>query len=162
MEVPHAAPANQELFDRLSAALANAAQPHTYNYDRLRLLVQPRIWDERLLSERLLAQDANDVPVESAYAEELATCRSATLGDMLKGIDIETRIVGSGMDKPRCYCLLAEMEAAYGFVAHSPDYYRKAIAANDQYLSLSPAYDWRRPLVLHSNDVLQRRLDENK
>jgi tetratricopeptide (TPR) repeat protein len=140
----------------ISLALANAVQPHTYNYARLRLLfLDPQIGDKALL-ERLLAVDPNDPFVEGNYATVLLDARD--LPDENKAVEIEQKVVYSKQDLPASCWVLAWIYASVGFLQHNDGDYRQAIFLNEQFLALTPTDDWRRASALHANIVLRRRL----
>jgi tetratricopeptide (TPR) repeat protein len=141
-------------------AIAGARQPHTYDYARLRFIYQPVGLEGRTLALRLLEKDADDVYVREAYAGILSASKSRD--DEELAVKTIQDLVDKRHDIPGACQILAGVYANVGFLEKNPDYYKKSIDASNLFLKLTPSYDWRRAAALHSIDVLQRRLKENK
>jgi len=152
--IPHPIPGDN--FPVLQA-LASATQPHCYDYDRIRLLIYGEAAEERGLAERLLSIDPKDVLVKTVYAAILSVSKQKQDDD--KAVQIETSIVQSGQDSPRCYYVLGQIYAIVGYLQQDPSDYTQAIVAENRFLSLTPAYDWRCAAARHCIQVLQSRLE---
>lgn len=144
----------------LVIAMVNARQPHTYNYTRLRFIYQVVEPEGCNLAKRLLDKDPNDTRVREVYAAILSESKSKVDEDL--AVKIVRAIVDKAEDTPASDGLMACVYANVGFLEKNPEYYKKSIEANNLFLKLTPSYDWRRAAALHSNEVLQRRLNENK
>ena len=153
-DIPH--PVMGKDAQKIADALANAVQPNTFNYLRARLLCA--VWDPkyRKLAERLLAYDPNDVKVKSTLAFLLSL--SKIKADQDKAVELQSEVVASGKDTPTCYFTFDYIYANIGFTRSDPSYYVKALAAEKEFLALTPSYDWRRKAALWSISVLEKRI----
>jgi len=140
----------------LLVALAAADQPHTYNYDRLRLLCDYTGPRECKLCERLLAVNPNDPRVEAVYAFDLAFSRSVS--DNEHAIKVEQGLINAGDFLPGSYSELAMIYQNAAYDENKPMYFAKAIDLYEQFLALAPQDDWRRPIAEHAVSYLKQLL----
>jgi tetratricopeptide (TPR) repeat protein len=154
-DIPH--PVHRDTSE-ITIALADAVQPHTYNYTRMRLLFQYAGPKELGLFERLLARDPSDDRVKSIYAFILSETKLKKDDD--KAVSIEEAIVAEGRYSPVCYRDLSDIYYDVGYNENDPSFYKKSIAASREYLARTPDYDWTRAAVEHSISYLEGQLSK--
>ena len=145
LAIPHADENEHSIDVPVLIAMANANQPHCYQFARLRFLLEAP--SESLdFARRLLDRNPDDVKVEAVYEYMLSVSKSTA--DQAAAIRIAQSIAAARENWPLCYAGLAGAYGQAGCQQRNMSYIKKAIAAGQTYVSLAPLNDWRRTLSI--------------
>ena len=118
--------------------MAKAKPPHSYQYTRLRFLLQG---PDGTLSfvKRLVDKDPNDWLVKEQYACML--CINYSPANAALAISTQEAVVAHHADWPHCNGTLAFVYSEVGGLGHNISYYKKALAAEDTCIRLTNPAD---------------------
>ncbi len=144
-------------FTDLPDALANAPFPHTYNYARLRFLIQAQVRampQLQELGERLVKQDAKDVDVKYQLIKVLK--KISSLPEYQEALHLAQDLVKAYPKEPLYYQVLGniydDIYSGFSFKKSDGD---KAIAAYQKQLELMRPNDDQRESVERAIKWLQ-------
>lgn len=148
---PHPSPAD--------GAFGQCPDPHTYDYERIRYLINWSGNEIVLLSlaKRLLAHDPNDYPIQFNLASRYGGNDSPV--EKAASIARAMRLLAQYPHKPEIYSILAGIYCDHWLFQKNAADGQKAIFYYNKYLQLAPADDpWRKQAKYWINQINHRTL----